>query len=131
MLVNNKLGRVFLVSVRVRWSRDEKYYNQAKWRGTNNLDGGILFNQAAHHVDMMRWLNGNVIKATSYKNNLVVKGIEHEDTIVSNLKFENGAIGSLEVKVGTRPSDLEGSITVLGDLGSVEICGFSMDKIKH
>jgi len=131
LIANKRLGKIFMSSVRVRWHRDEKYYNLAKWRGTKKYDGGILFNQAAHHIDMLSWLNGPVKKIFSLKNNLVVKNIEHEDTLVSTILFKSGAIGSLEVTVGTRPDDLEGSISVLGTKGSVEISGFSMDQIKH
>lgn len=131
LLDENNLGKIFLTSVRVRWCRDEKYYNLANWRGTKKLDGGVLFNQAAHHVDMITWLNGRVKKVKSLKNNLVLNNIEHEDTLVSSIEFENGSIGSLEITVGTRPQDLEGSISVLGTKGSVEISGFSMDQIKH
>ena len=131
ILNKEKLGKVFLTSVRVRWSRDEKYYNLAKWRGTKKDDGGVLFNQAAHHVDMMTYLNGPIKTVKAFKNNYIVKNINHEDTIVATIKFINGSIGSLEVTVATRPSDLEGSISVLGSKGSVEISGFSMDEIKH
>ena len=127
----NKLGKIFLVTARVRWSRDEKYYNLAKWRGTKKMDGGILFNQAAHHVDMLTWINGPIKKIHSFKNNYVVKNIEHEDTFVASILFKNGSIGSLEVTVGARPKDLEGSISVLGSKGSVEISGFSMDEVRH
>ncbi len=131
LLKKNKLGKIFLSTIRVRWSRDEKYYKLAKWRGTRKYDGGILFNQAAHHVDMIRWLNGPIKKIFAFKNNLVVRGIEHEDTFVASILFENGSIGSLEVTVGTRPKDLEGSISFLGTKGSVEISGFSMDQVRH
>ncbi len=130
-LKKKKLGKIFLSTVRVRWSRDEKYYNLANWRGTKKYDGGILYNQAAHHIDMIRWLNGPISKIQAFKNNLVINNIEHEDTFVGNILFKNGSIGSLEVTVGTRPKDLEGSISFLGTKGSVEVSGFSMDEVKH
>jgi predicted dehydrogenase len=64
-IIKNKLRKIFLVTARVRWSRDEKYYNLAKWMGTKKMDGGILFNQAAHHVDMLTWINAPIIKIHS------------------------------------------------------------------
>ncbi len=131
ILDEKKIGKVFLTSARVRWARDEKYYDLAEWRGTKKNDGGVLFNQAAHHVDMLTYLNGSIKRVRSIKKNLIIKNIDHEDTIVASIEYRNGSIGTLEVTVATRPRDLEGSISILGNKGSVEISGFSMDEIKH
>lgn len=123
-----RFGKLVLGTVRVRWRRDETYYSQAKWRGTWSMDGGVLANQAIHHIDMLQWMMGPVesvfaMGATRLAN------IETEDVAVVNLRFKNGALGVIEATTAARPSDLEGSISVLGSEGSVVIGGFSVNKL--
>lgn len=128
-ILKKQLGKVFMSSSRVRWRRDQSYYDLAKWRGTRNLDGGVIGNQASHHLDALIWMNGKVKEVFAHGIKALAK-IESEDTIIANLKFKNGSVGVLEATTATRPVDIEGSLSVLGSNGIVEISGFAMNKIK-
>ncbi|WP_435166696.1 Gfo/Idh/MocA family protein [Candidatus Pelagibacter bacterium nBUS_28] len=124
-----RFGKLVLGTVRVRWSRYQSYYDQDSWRGTWALDGGVLANQASHHIDMLQWLMGDV-ESVFAKANTSLVDIEGEDTAVVTLKFKNGALGIIEATTATRPNDLEGSISILGEKGSVVISGFSVNKME-
>jgi len=126
----NRFGKLFMGTVRVRWCRTEEYYNQAPWRGTWALDGGVITNQASHHIDLLEWMMGKVDSVYA-KGIQALADIEAEDTAVVILKFRNGAIGTIEATTAIRPKDLEGSISILGEKGSVEIGGFAMNKMLH
>ena len=124
-----RFGKLVLGTVRVRWSRNQAYYDQDQWRGTWNLDGGVLTNQASHHIDMLEWMMGDV-ESVFAKSNTSLVNIEAEDTAVVTLKFKNGALGIIEATTATRPYDLEGSISILGEKGSVVISGFALNKME-
>ncbi len=124
-----RFGKLVLGTVRVRWSRHQSYYDQDSWRGTWALDGGVLANQASHHIDMLQWLMGDV-ETVFAKANTSLVDIEGEDTAVVTLKFKNGALGIIEATTATRPNDLEGSISILGEKGSVVISGFAVNKME-
>lgn len=128
-LDQGRFGRLVLGTVRVRWCRTQEYYDQAPWRGTWALDGGVLTNQASHHLDMLQWMMGEVESVFARSATALAK-IEAEDTAVATLRFRNGALGVIEATTATRPRDLEGSISVLGEGGSVEIAGFAVNKMK-
>jgi UDP-N-acetyl-2-amino-2-deoxyglucuronate dehydrogenase len=128
-LDDGRFGRLVLGTVRVRWCRTQDYYDQASWRGTWALDGGVLTNQASHHLDMLGWMMGDVESVFARSATALAK-IEAEDTAVATLRFRNGALGVIEATTATRPRDLEGSISVLGEGGSVEIAGFAVNKMK-
>ncbi len=125
-----RFGKLVLGTVRVRWSRDQEYYNQDKWRGTWAMDGGVLTNQASHHIDLLEWMMGDV-ESVFAKSITALVDIEAEDTAIVTLKFKNGALGIIEATTAVRPKDLEGSITVLGEKGTVEIGGFAVNKMLH
>ena len=125
-----RFGRLVLGTVRVRWCRDQAYYDQDCWRGTWAYDGGVLTNQASHHVDMLEWFFGDVVSVNARSTTALVN-IETEDTAVATLKFRNGALGIIEATTAVRPADLEGSISILGEKGTVEVGGFAMNKIRH
>jgi len=125
-----RFGRLILGTVRVRWCRDQAYYDQDNWRGTWAYDGGVLANQASHHVDMLEWFFGDVVSVHARASTALVK-IEAEDTAVATLKFKNGALGIIEATTAVRPKDLEGSLSILGEKGAVEIGGFAVNKIRH
>src|ERR1700688_1405268 len=125
-----RFGRLVLGTVRVRWCRDQAYYDQDDWRGTWAYDGGVLTNQASHHVDMLEWFFGDVVSVHARATTALVK-IEAEDTAVATLKFRNGALGIIEATTAVRPKDLEGSLSILGEKGAVEIAGFAVNKIRH
>ena len=104
-----RFGRLILGTVRVRWCRDQAYYDQDAWRGTWAYDGGVLSNQASHHIDMLEWFFGDVVSVHARAVTALAK-IEAEDTAVATLKFRNGALGIIEATTAARPTDLEGSL---------------------
>ncbi|HAT72928.1 MAG TPA: oxidoreductase [Elusimicrobia bacterium] len=124
-----RFGKLVLGTVRVRWCREQKYYDQDKWRGTWALDGGVLANQASHHVDLLEWMMGEVEGVYAMSATALVK-IETEDTAVVTVRFRNGALGVIEATTAARPKDLEGSISILGETGTVEIGGFAVNQMK-
>ncbi|WP_273213561.1 Gfo/Idh/MocA family protein [Helicobacter rodentium] len=125
-----RFGKIVMGSVRVRWCRDNAYYKQDSWRGTWAQDGGVFTNQASHHIDLLEWMLGDV-ESVFAKSRTALSDIETEDTGVAVLRFKNGALGVIEATTATRPKDLEGSLSLLGEFGSVEIGGFAVNEIKH
>jgi predicted dehydrogenase len=125
-----RFGQLVLGTVRVRWCREQAYYDQDAWRGTWRMDGGVVANQASHHVDMLGWFMGPVDSVHARSARALVD-IEAEDTAVATLRFRSGALGVIEATAATRPKDLEGSLSVLGAGGAVEIGGFAVNKIRH
>ncbi len=128
-LDKGRFGKLVMGTVRVRWCRPQSYYEEKPWRGTWAYDGGVLTNQASHHIDMLIWMMGEV-ESVMAKTATRLASIEAEDTGIAILKFRNGALGVIEATTATRPKDLEGSISVLGEKGSVEIGGFFMNELK-
>lgn len=126
---SRRFGRLTLGTVRVRWSRDQKYYDQDPWRGTWRFDGGVFSNQASHHIDLLHWMMGPV-ESVSTEIATQLSRIEAEDTGVCILRFKNGALGVIEATTTTRPKDLEGSVSILGEFGTVEIGGFAVNEMK-
>jgi UDP-N-acetyl-2-amino-2-deoxyglucuronate dehydrogenase len=124
-----RFGKLTMGTVRVRWCRPQSYYDQASWRGTWSMDGGVLANQASHHVDMLEWMMGDVVSVFAMGTTALAK-IEAEDTAVVILRFKNGALGAIEATTATRPIDLEGSLSILGEGGTVEIAGFAVNEMK-
>ena len=124
-----RFGKLVLGTVRVRWCRPQAYYDQDAWRGTWALDGGVLTNQASHHIDLLEWMMGEVESVFAMSSTALAK-IEAEDTAVVTLRFRNGALGVIEATTAARPTDLEGSISVLGEGGTVEIGGFAVNQMK-
>jgi predicted dehydrogenase len=129
-LESGRLGKLVLGTVRVRWCRDQGYYAQDAWRGTWAQDGGVIANQASHHVDMLGWFMGPV-ESIHARGATALVDIEAEDTAVATIRFRNGALGIVEATGATRPRDLEGSLSVLGSGGSVEISGFAVNQMRH
>jgi len=123
-----RFGKLVLGTVRIRWNRSQEYYDQDRWRGTWKWDGGVLTNQASHHIDLLQWLLGPVESVKAYVATRLA-AIEAEDTAVAVLRFKNGALGVVEATTATRPKDLEGSISVLGEKGSVVVGGFSVNRM--
>lgn len=124
-----RFGKLVMGTVRVRWCRRQDYYDQDSWRGTWRYDGGVLTNQASHHVDLLEWMMGDVETVYAVSTTALVN-IETEDTAVVALRFSNGALGLIEATTATRPVDLEGSISVLGEGGTVVIEGFAVNQLK-
>ena len=129
-LDSGRFGKQVLGTVRVRWKRTQKYYEQDNWHGTWALDGGVMSQQASHHLDLLQWFMGPIdtmqcISATTLLD------IEVEDTAVATFRFKSGALGAFEATVASRPEDLEGSLNLLGENGSVILGGFAVNKIVY
>lgn len=125
-----RFGRIYMANATVRWSRPQEYYDQAPWRGTWEFDGGAFMNQASHYVDLIQWLVGPV-ESVMARTATLARKIEAEDSGVAILRFRNGALGTIEVTMLTYPRNLEGSITILGEKGSVKIGGTAVNKVEH
>ncbi|NQY82156.1 MAG: Gfo/Idh/MocA family oxidoreductase [Alphaproteobacteria bacterium] len=123
-----RFGKIHMVHLSVFWTRPQEYYDQAKWRGTWEFDGGAFMNQASHYVDLLEWLIGPVDKVQSMMS--THRDIEVEDTGVINVRWRNGALGSMSVTMLTYPENLEGSITILGEKGTVRVGGVAVNDIQ-
>jgi len=125
-----RFGAINMVQVNVFWTRPQQYYDSAKWRGTWELDGGAFMNQASHYIDLLDWLVGPVADVQAMTGTLA-RDIEVEDTGVMNIRWRNGALGSVSVTMLTYPKNLEGSITILGEKGTVRIGGVAVNDVQH
>jgi UDP-N-acetyl-2-amino-2-deoxyglucuronate dehydrogenase len=125
----NRFGKIFMVQSNVFWQRPQSYYDNAKWRGTWEFDGGAFTNQASHYVDALYWLIGPVDSVMA-ETATMARQIETEDTGSVILKFRNGVIGNLNVTMLTYPKNFEGSITILGETGTVKVGGVAINKIE-
>ena len=126
----DRFGRIYMASCTVHWARPQEYYDQAPWRGTWEFDGGAFMNQASHYVDLIQWLMGPV-ESVMAKTATLARRIETEDSGVAILKFRSGALGSIQVTMLAYPRNLEGSITILGEKGSVKIGGTAVNKVEN
>jgi UDP-N-acetyl-2-amino-2-deoxyglucuronate dehydrogenase len=129
-LDQGRFGRIYLATVNVFWTRPQSYYDAAKWRGRWDLDGGAFMNQASHYVDLLDWLVGPVDSVHAYTGTLA-RDIEAEDTGVMSVRLRHGGVGSINVTMLTYPKNLEGSVTILGERGTVRIGGTAVNKIEH
>lgn len=125
-----RFGRIYMVNINVFWTRPQEYYDSAKWRGTWEFDGGAFMNQASHYVDLVDWLIGPVESVQAYTGTLA-RNIEVEDTGVMSIKWRSGALGSMNVTMLTYPKNLEGSITIIGEKGTVRVGGLAVNEIQH
>jgi UDP-N-acetyl-2-amino-2-deoxyglucuronate dehydrogenase len=125
-----RFGRIYMVTINVFWTRPQTYYDSASWRGTWEFDGGALMNQASHYIDLLDWLIGPVESVQAFTATLA-RHIEVEDTGVVNIRWRSGALGSINVTMLTYPKNLEGSITIIGEKGTVKIGGLAVNEIQH
>ena len=125
-----RFGRVYMVTVNVFWTRPQSYYDDAPWRGRWDMDGGAFLNQASHYVDMVDWLVGPVDSVHAYTATLAL-AIEAEDTGVMSLRLRSGGLASINVTMLTHGKNFEGSITILGERGTVRIGGVAVNRIDH
>ena len=128
-ILEKRFGKIHMVHLNVFWTRPQEYYDQAEWRGTWEFDGGAFMNQASHYVDLLDWLIGPIDKVQAMMS--TTRDIEVEDTGVLNVKWRNGALGSMSVTMLTFPKNLEGSITILGEKGTVRVGGLAVNEIQH
>jgi Predicted dehydrogenases and related proteins len=124
-----RFGKIYMVHLNVFWSRPQAYYDSAKWRGTWEMDGGAFMNQASHYVDLLEWLIGPIADVQAMTGTLA-RNIEVEDTGVLNVRWRNGALGSMAVTMLTYPKNLEGSITIIGEKGTVRVGGVAVNDIQ-
>ena len=125
-----RFGRIHMVQINVFWTRPQEYYDSAKWRGTWELDGGAFMNQASHYIDLIDWLIGPVADVQAMTGTLA-RDIEVEDSGLLNIRWRSGALGSISVSMLTYPKNYEGSITILGEKGTVRIGGVAVNEIQH
>jgi UDP-N-acetyl-2-amino-2-deoxyglucuronate dehydrogenase len=127
-LAAGRFGRLAMVAVNVFWQRPQSYYDHDAWRGTWEFDGGALMNQASHYIDLLDWLIGPV-ESVSASIATLARTIEVEDTAALQIRWRNGALGTMAVTMLTFPKNLEGSITILGETGTVKIGGPALNQI--
>ena len=125
-----RFGRIYMVNINVFWSRPQSYYDSAAWRGTWEFDGGAFMNQASHYVDLLDWLIGPVESVQAYTATLA-RNIQVEDTGVVSIRWRTGTLGSMNVTMLTYPKNYEGSITIIGEKGTVRIGGVAVNRIDH
>ena len=128
-LDEKRFGRIHMVQVNVFWSRPQAYYDSAKWRGTWEMDGGAFMNQASHYIDLLDWLIGPVADVQALTGTLG-RDIEVEDSGVLNVRWRNGALGSVAVTMLTWPKNLEGSLTIIGEKGTARIGGVAVNEVQ-
>jgi UDP-N-acetyl-2-amino-2-deoxyglucuronate dehydrogenase len=126
-----KLGKVLSLQLSCFWNRNTDYYANS-WKGTKDLDGGTLFTQFSHFIDLLYWLIGDVDEVAAYMGNFAHDGIiEFEDTGVVILKFTNGAIGTVNYTVNSYEKNMEGSLTIFGDKGTIKIGGQYLNELEY
>lgn len=124
---DDKIGRVLLGSVTVRWYRPQEYYNDG-WHGTKSMDGGALMNQSIHHVDALQWLVGVPVKSVFAYTATLAHQMEAEDVGVVTVRFENGALATIEGSTVTYPQNLEASVALFGEKGSLKVGGTALNR---
>ncbi|MGE0637135.1 MAG: Gfo/Idh/MocA family protein [Bacteroidia bacterium] len=132
-IVDSKIiGDVYMVQLNCYWNRDERYYKKGGWKGTQELDGGTLFTQFSHWIDLLYWLFGDITDIQAKFADFNHKDLtEFEDSGFVNFKFINGGMGSINFSTSVWDKNLESSITVIGSKGSVKVGGQYMDKVEH
>ncbi len=132
-IVDSKtIGDVYMVQLNCYWNRDERYYKKGGWKGTQELDGGTLFTQFSHWIDLLYWLFGDVTEIQAKFADFNHANLtEFEDSGFVNFKFINGGMGSINFSTSVWDTNLESSITVIGSKGSVKVGGQYMDKVEY
>lgn len=125
-----RFGRIYMCTINVFWSRPQAYYDSASWRGTWEFDGGALMNQASHYVDLLDWLVGPVESVQAYIATLA-RNIQVEDTATVGVRWRSGALGSVNVTMLAHARNFEGSITIVGERGTVRVGGVAVNEIQH
>lgn len=125
------LGRIFNIQLSCFWNRNENYYTNS-WKGSKDMDGGTLYTQFSHFVDLLYYLNGDVSEVFAFRENFNHKEIiEFEDTGVVALKFQNGALGTINYTVNAYSKNMEGSLTLFGDKGTIKIGGQYLNELEY
>lgn len=131
-LDEGRLGKLYSIELNCFWNRDDAYYKNSDWKGTMKLDGGTLFTQFSHFIDLLYWMIGDVKKVHAVLHNYHHQGIiEFEDTGVATLEFEGGVIGTLNYSVNAHSKNMEGSLSIFGEQGTVKIGGQYLNELEY
>ena len=131
LIENNVLGSIFMVQLNCYWNRDSRYYKSGGWKGSQDLDGGTLFTQFSHFIDIMYWLFGDITNIQGKFNDFTHKtSTDFEDSGIVSFDFLNGGMGSLNYSTAVAGKNLESSITIIGEKGSVKIGGQYMNEVE-
>ena len=125
-----RFGRIINATARILWTRDENYYRQAPWRGTEALDGGTLMNQCIHNIDLLQWMMCSEVERVNAERGTFLRNIEMEDFGALLLRFKSGAIGIVEGSACVYPRNLEETLSIFGEKGTVVIGGLAVNEIK-
>lgn len=129
---NQVIGDIYMVQLNCYWNRDDRYYKKGGWKGTQKLDGGTLFTQFSHFIDIMYWLFGDIKDIQAKFKNFNHSGLtEFEDSGYVNFNFVNGGMGAINYSTSVWDTNLESSITIIGSKGSVKVGGQYMDKVEY
>ena len=131
IIEKNVLGEIFMVQLNCYWNRDSRYYKTGGWKGTNDLDGGTLFTQFSHFIDIMYWLFGDIENIQGkFKDFTHAQSTEFEDSGFVSFDFVDGGMGSLNYSTAVASQNLESSLTIIGEKGSVKIGGQYMNEVE-
>lgn len=131
IIEEGKLGKIFNVQLSCFWNRNEDYYKNS-WKGSKDIDGGTLFTQFSHFIDLLYWLIGDITDVKAYFGNYTHQNlIEFEDTGVVIIKFQSGAIGTINYTVNSFGKNMEGSLTIFGEKGTVKIGGQYLNELEY
>lgn len=132
LIKEKKLSQPFMVSVNCFWNRNAEYYLQSDWRGTKEMDGGVLYTQFSHFIDILYYLFGEIETVSGLMDNMTHKGlIQFEDSGSFTFKFSNGGIGNLNFTTSTYQQNMEGSITIFSDNATIKIGGKYLNTIDY
>jgi len=131
ILDKKALGKIYLCATNLFWNRNDDYYKQSEWRGTKKMDGGTLFTQYSHFIDLLLWFNGKIESVSAEIKNYTHKKIEFEDTGIVLIKFKNGSMGTINFTTCSHNRNMEGSIYLLGTKGSVKIGGEYLNTLDY
>jgi UDP-N-acetyl-2-amino-2-deoxyglucuronate dehydrogenase len=131
LIEKGRLGKIYSVQLNCFWNRNNDYYENS-WKGTKKLDGGTLFTQFSHFIDLLYWLIGDVKEVKSFIHNYAHEGIiEFEDSGVVAVEFENGAMGTINYNVNSYGKNMEGSLTIFAEKGTVKIGGQYLNELEY
>ncbi len=131
IIEEGRLGKILSIQLSCFWNRNAEYYSTSNWKGTKKLDGGTLFTQFSHFVDLLYWLFGDVKKVEAITKNYIHSQIEFEDSGIAILEFYNGIIGTINYNVNSYSKNMEGSLTVFGEKGTVKIGGQYLNELEY
>lgn len=131
IIEEKKLGKIFMVQLNCYWNRDDRYYKKGGWKGTADLDGGTLFTQFSHFIDIMYWLFGDIDNIKGRFGDFThANSTDFEDSGFVNFDFTDGGMGSINYSTSVANQNLESSLTIIGDKGSVKIGGQYMNEVE-